>query len=121
MTVNDEALLTQIARRNWIVLGLLTLLSLAAWTPLFTLGVLSGGLLSILGYRWLNRSLVKVFKNPDPGAARKFQFNYFIRLGTLACMIYLLLAQAKVHPIGLIIGLSVVVINIFWTTLRRVI
>lgn len=122
MTDNDAdaALLDQIARRNWIVLALLLVFSLPFGTRPFILGVLAGGLVAIVAWRWLHRSLKQTLAGPEQGAARRFKFNYFIRLATLAVLLYGLIAVVRVHPIGLAVGLSVVVLNLLWTTLRRI-
>jgi len=117
----DDRLLKDLSRRNWIVLALLVLASLP-WNSLeVTQGVLAGGLLAIVAYRWLQRSLHNVISNPHRGAAVGFKFAYFLRLGFVALALYLLIAVAKLNPIALAVGLSVVVINILWTTFRRLI
>jgi len=120
MKENDAALLQQIARRNWIVLGFLLTLSLLVRSTEFTLGVLAGGLVAIIAYHWLYRSATKALIHAQNDAARKFKFSYFIRLGTLGVALYVLIALARLDPVGLAVGLSVVVLNMFWTTLRRV-
>lgn len=119
MKDRDEQLLGELARRNWIVLALLLLLSLP-WRSLpISGGVLAGGLLAIISYRWLFHSLQKTLGHPTHGAAKGFQITYFIRLGALGTAIFLLVAQVRVHPVALAAGLSVVVVNIFWTTVKR--
>lgn len=120
MSENDAVLLQQIARRNWIVLVFLFALSLLLRSTGFTLGVLAGGLVAITAYHWLYRSVTKTLIHGQNDAARKFKFSYFIRLGTLGVALYALIALARLDPVGLAVGLSVVVLNLFWTTLRRV-
>jgi hypothetical protein len=115
----DDQLLGEIARRNWVVLTGLVLLSLLWRSVPVTLGVLSGGLVAIGGYLWLHHSLKKVIAAPSRHSARSFKFSYFVRLGSLAAVLLLLIAVARVNPLGLAAGLSVVVINILWTTLKR--
>lgn len=115
----DEQLLAVMVRRNWYILALLVLLSLFWRSIAVTQGVLAGGLLAILAYGWLYRSLVKALANPDQRAARGFQTTYFLRLAALSAAIFLLIAKGGVHPLALAAGLSVVVVNIFWTALRR--
>lgn len=115
----DEQLLEELARRNWIILALLVLLSLLWRSVDVTLGVLSGGLLAIIGYLWLHRSLQRTLSEASQYSARGFQFSYLVRLGALAAALFLLIALAKVHPVALAAGLSVVVINILWITLKR--
>lgn len=119
MKDRDEQLLGDIARRNWIILACLLLLSLPWRSTAVTLGVLSGGLLAIVGYLWLHSSLKRMLAEPTRRSAKGFQVSYIIRLGALAAALFLLIALAKVHPVGLAVGLSVVVINILWTTVKR--
>lgn len=119
MADNDAALVGQIARRNWIVLGLLVLCSLFYRSTEVTTGILAGGLIAIFGFGWLRRSLGRVLENPGRGAIAKYKFTYFLRLGTVGLLIWAALVFARVHPVGLIIGLSVIVVNLFWVTFRR--
>ena len=120
VTDKDDQLLAIMARRNWYVLALLVLVSLLWRSVAVTQGVLAGGLLAIIAYGWLYRSLVKALANPDQRAARGFQMTYIVRLAALAAAIFLLIAKGGVHPLALSAGLSVVVVNVFWTTFRRV-
>jgi hypothetical protein len=115
----DEQLLGAIARRNWVVLSGLVLLSLLWRSAPVTLGVLSGGLVAIGGYLWLQHSLQRVLAEPSRYSARSFKISYFVRLGSLAAVLLLLITIAGVNPVGLAVGLSVVVVNILWTTLKR--
>lgn len=119
MTDRDEHLLADVARRNWLILAILVLLSLA-WRSLpVSLGVLAGGLVAIGGYCWLHRSLRQLLAEPSRHSARSFKFGYFVRLGALAAVLLLLIAVARVHPVALAAGLSTVVLNLLWTALRR--
>ena len=121
MTDKDDQLLAVMARRNWYILAILTLLSLFWRSVAITQGVLAGGLVAIIAYGWLYRSLVKTLANPDGRAARGFQMTYFVRLAALGTAIFLLVAKGGVNPIALSVGLSVVVVNVVWTTVRRMI
>lgn len=118
-TQKDDLLLAEMARRNWIILIILVLLSLFWQSSSVTLGVLAGGILVIINYRWLGRSLVRVLNDPQLHAAKGFKRNYFFRLIFVACAIYLLLVRGGVHPLALVVGLSVVVVNLMITTLKR--
>lgn len=119
MSEKDDQLLAQMSRRNWIILALLALGSLVWRSPAVTKGVLGGGLVAIIGYGWMQRSLVKALAGADRRAAKRFQSGYLLRLAVLAAALFVLLVKGGVQPLALIIGLSVVVINIFWTTFRR--
>ena len=119
MTNKDDHLLASMARRNWYILVILVLVSLLWRSLAVTQGVLIGGLLAVIAYGWLYRSLAKTLSTPGKNTARGFQITYFVRLAALAVAIFLLIAKGGVHPIALSAGLSVVVVNIFWTTFRR--
>lgn len=119
MTQQDDQLLVEMAHRNWIILIVLVSLSLF-WKSLpITMGVLSGGVLVIINYRWLGRSLFKLLGDPHLAAEKGFKRNYLFRLVFIASSIYLLLVRGEVHPLALVVGLSVVVINLIVTTVKR--
>lgn len=120
MTDRDDRLPQELGRRNLKIWGGLTLLSLAWQSSQITLGVFLGGLVAVLGYYWLQRSITGLLAYPDPGAPRRYQFSYFVRLSTLAAVLFLLIAVVKIDPLALSIGLSVVVLNLIWTTMTRV-
>lgn len=120
MTQKDDQLLAEMARRNWIILIVLVLLSLFWQSPPVTYGVLAGGMLVIINYRWLGRSLLRVISDPQMHVAKGFKRNYIFRLIFIASALYLLLVRGGVHPLALIVGLSVVVLNLLITTLKRI-
>ncbi len=119
MSDRDDLLLAQLARRNWIILGILTLLSLFWRSVAVTQGIVAGGLVAIIGYGWLQRSLISILAQGGERAAKRFRSGYVVRLAALALVLFLLIGKGGVHPIALSVGLSVVVINILWTTFRR--
>lgn len=121
MDNQDSQLLGELARRNWIILLVLLGLSLLMRNKDFTLGVASGGLMVICGYQWLYGALVKALAAGGEPGIKSFQISHFMRLGALGAMLLLLIAVVKVNILGLIIGLSVVVINIVFATIKRVI
>lgn len=121
MSEEGQNLLAEMARRNWIILALLLAVSAMARNPDFTLGVLCGGLTVVAGYQWLYSAILKALRRPETGAVRSFQVGYLLRLLGLAVVLGFLIAVVKVNVAGLVIGLSVVVINIFWTTVKRII
>ncbi len=115
-----EQLPVQMARRNWIILALLLLVSLPFGNLELSVGILAGGLVAIGGFLWMRRSLNRLIEQPTGGAKFRYQFGYVIRLVALAAILAVLIAVVKVNTLGLIIGLSVIVINLFWITIQRV-
>lgn len=114
-----ERLPQQLNRRNWVILGVLLLVSLAFGDLALTQGILAGGLLAIGGFFWMRRSLQKLLDQPGGGARARFQFGYVVRLVALAICLAILIAVVKIHPLGLVVGLSVVVINLLTMTIQR--
>lgn len=100
---------------NWIVLAILFITSWI-FTPFdFYLGVLLGGFISILNFYWMERGLRGIFTNTVGNVKGGVLVKYYIRLILTAIVLYFLIANGTVHAIGLLIGLSVVVINIIVT------
>ncbi|PLX92577.1 MAG: hypothetical protein C0621_09075 [Desulfuromonas sp.] len=119
VTRGDEQLLQQIHRRNRVVLGLLLLLSLPLQNQGVTLGVAAGGAVAIGAFYWMGRTLRQTLRETDGGAARRYQMRYVLRLVALAAVLFVLVAVVRVDPIGLTVGLSVVIISILWSIIQR--
>ena len=102
---------------NWIVLAVIFIISWI-FTPFdFYLGVLLGGFISILNFYWMERGLRGIFTNTAGNVKGGVMVKYYIRLVLTAIVLYFLIANGTVHVIGLLIGLSVVVINIIITVI----
>jgi hypothetical protein len=97
----------------------MVLISLFWQSMSVTLGVVAGGLVVILNFGWMGRSLLKVISSPEAYSPRGFKRNYFFRLLVVGCAIYLLLIRGEVQPLALVVGLSVVVVSLLLTTLKR--
>jgi len=111
--------LRNLDRRNLIILAILLLVSLFWRSVEITASIACGGVLVIASNRWMQHSLRVVMQTPDKGASSRFRLGYMIRLATLFVALYLLIAQVGVHPIGLIVGMSVIVINLMLFTAQR--
>jgi hypothetical protein len=106
--------------RNWIALGVLLLVSAPLAPKLFTLGILCGGVLSIVNYYWMYRSLKKAFFHVSDRTKSFLIVRYYIRFVITGIILFLLITKTPISVFGLILGLSVVVINIFITTIIEV-
>lgn len=100
---------------NWIILAILFIPSFIFLPTKFYLGILLGGFISILNFYGMELGLRGLFKNPAGNVKRPTLIKYYIRLALTAVVLYFLIAAETVNVIGLIIGLSVVVINIVFT------
>ena len=115
---------------NWIILGLFVGVSFIFMPSKFALGILLGGLISTVNFHWLYRDLRNVFNQLTGGAKSVIMFKYYIRFALTAIVLYFIISKAFVDVIALVVGLSIVVINIVFTvvlsfarnnTLRRLV
>ena len=102
---------------NWILLAVLAAGSLLLRSGSFSLGILIGGLISIVNFHWLYRNLLSVFAKHLNRARAALMLRYYLRLAVTAVVLYWVISRNLVDVIGLIIGLSVVVLNVVLTTI----
>ena len=114
-----EQLPATLQRRNWLIFGILLAASLPLANGPVTAGILAGGLVAIAAFSWLQRSLRRLLADSPYGAQGRYQLGSLSRLLVLAGILTLLIVFVKIHPVGLAIGLSVVVVNLLWFTLQR--
>lgn len=112
-----DPLQKRIESSNWITLAIIFILSLFLASTKFSLGVLLGGFISILNFHWMKRGLIGFFQHAGDSAKGRVLIKYYIRLAVTAIVLYFLITNQTVNVIGLIIGLSVVVMNIIVTTI----
>jgi hypothetical protein len=102
---------------NWILLAVLVAGSLFLRSTRFSLGILLGGLISIVNFHWLYRNLLSVFQKHLNRARAALMLRYYLRLAVTTIALYWIISRNLINVIGLVIGLSVVVLNIVLTTL----
>jgi hypothetical protein len=100
--------------------ALLVAFSVVAWL-LFSVkiaeGVLIGSLIANLSFLVLKKDLTKIFQGPVQLAKVRFFIKYYLRLFVLAVVLYMLVRYHQVHVIGLLAGLSTVVVGILFTAI----
>jgi hypothetical protein len=115
--IEKDPLQQKLERLNWVILALFVLMSLIFMPAPFTLGVLLGGLISIVNFFWLKRDLRVVFGSLTGRAKAAVMFRYYIRFFVSAVIIFFIITRTVADVMGLLIGLSIVVINIVLTLL----
>ena len=120
----EKRLLKFITFTNWILFLAVTISGFILAPGPFAWGVLAGGLLVTINFHLLYRSLRQALTPPHIANTRVILGKYYIRFFLSAFIIFVLIADHWVNPLGLIIGLSVVVTSFFIATfneIRRVI
>ena len=102
---------------NWVILALLLMVSMVSMTVAFTLGVLLGGLISIIDFYWIHRNLQGVFSRPAKTAKFLVVSRYYIRLAIIAVVLFFIATNDYVDVRGILLGLSIVIVNLLLTTL----
>ena len=112
--IDKDKLLKQIKTNNWIFLLILGSLSSVFMSATFTLGVILGGLIIIANFSVLQHTIRSVFS--DQGAMRGKKISviakFYFRLAIMGLIIYILITNGWVNPLGLTVGLSIVIFSI---------
>ena len=100
---------------NWLTLLTLSSLSFLIMSARFTTGVILGGIVIIANFNVLQHTICGAFS--AGGAIRSSNkmviiVKYYLRLLALGVIVYLLIANGGVEPVGLAVGLSTVVFGI---------
>jgi hypothetical protein len=113
MLIKDEALLKRLEQFNWVLLALLVSGSFVFFSRKFALGVLAGGILAVANYYLVKRSLRRALDPERQGKTRfLYLLQYGLRFAALGLTIALLLIKGWVSPLGMLLGLSIIVLGI---------
>lgn len=96
------------------ILLVLTSVSCLVMSHSFTAGIVIGGLIALASFHMLQRMIRKGFA-PERSLKTKrasIMVKSFLRLGATGALIYIVISRQWVQPVGLTVGLSIVVISI---------
>ncbi len=116
MRIEKDPIQRRLELTNWVLLALLIAGSLLLCSTRFSLGVILGGLISVVNFYWLYHNLLSVFEGDLTRLRSVVMRRYFIRLALTAVALFGIIAGDVADVIGLVIGLSIVVLNIVLTT-----
>ncbi len=113
----QQRILRFITCTNWILFCIASMLGFLLAPLSFAKGILIGGLLVTVNFHLLSKTLKKAFTPPHISSHRVILFKYYLRFIISGIIIFILIATHWVHPLGLVLGLSVVVVSIILATL----
>ena len=116
----QQRLVTFIKRTNWILFCAASCVALLTAPFDFAKGIICGGLIVTLNFHLLSKTLKKALSPPHLASPNLVLAKYYIRFFISGLIIFGLIAGRVVNPIGLVIGLSVVVASIMLATLIEV-
>ena len=112
----QQRILIFVTRTNWILFVVASMIGFMLFPANYARGILFGGLLVTLNFHLLARTLRTALTPPHLSSHNVVIAKYFMRFIGSGFIIFVLIAG---HPVGLIIGLSVVVFSIILATLRE--
>jgi hypothetical protein len=125
LTGNVTALIDSAVKFNWLLLVAGGLVAVMTTSMSFYLGVMAGGLIVAVNFHLLKRTVTQSIC-PDRVSQKgrslmgQVLVKYFIRFAVSGVVIFLLISNHMVHPLGLLAGLSLVVASVFLVTLFAV-
>ena len=113
----QQRLVKFVTRTNWIIFFIAAIFGLIMSPPDFAKGIIFGGLIVTVNFHLLSRTLKKALTPPQISSHNVILAKYYIRFIASGFIIFVLISGKLVHPLGLILGLSVVVVSITLATM----
>ena len=115
----QQRLLKFIIRTNWVLFSVASILGLVLSPLNFAGGIVFGGLIVTLNFHLLYRTLKKAFRPSQLVSHNVVLAKYYIRFIISGFIIFVLISGHYVDPLGLFIGLSIVVVSIVLATMNE--
>jgi cytochrome c oxidase subunit IV len=112
----QQRILKFVLMSNWILVAATSLAGVLFWSAPAALGILFGGLIVTVNFHLLYRTLKKAFRPPHIAPVNLVLAKYYLRFILSGVIIFLLIYTHLVNPLGLFVGLSVVVASIMLAT-----
>ena len=116
----QQRILAFVTRTNWILFAGASIIGFIFMPTDFAGGILCGGLLVTANFHLLARTLKSALTPPHLSSHNLVIAKYFLRFTISGFIIFVLIAGHYVNPLGLVIGLSVVVFSIMLATLCEI-
>ena len=116
----QQRIIKFVTRSNWILFGIASILGFVLLSRHVALGILFGGLLVTINFHLLAKTLKKALTPPHLASHNLVLAKYYLRFLISGFIIFLLIASRIAHPVGLVIGLSIVVLSIVLATVYEI-
>ena len=113
----QQRLLKFVTHSNWILFSVASIIGIVLFPPDFAKGIIFGGLIVTINFHLLYRTLKKALRPSRLSSHRVVLAKYFIRFLISGLIIFVLISGHYVDPLGLFIGLSIVVASIILATM----
>ncbi len=117
---SQKRILNFVTRANWILFVITSAVGFIMFAPVFAGGIFCGGLIVTLNFHMLARTLRSALTPPHLSSHNVVLAKYYLRFIASGFIIFVLIAGRIVHPVGLVIGLSIVVFSIILASVLEV-
>jgi asparagine N-glycosylation enzyme membrane subunit Stt3 len=111
-SINEAELFPRLVRGSLILSFVLAVVTALAVSPRFGASLFAGGILATANFIWLRRGLEAVLQLNPSTASRFATLRFLLRLSIMAAALYLLIVVLGADIFGILLGLSMLVINI---------
>lgn len=116
---NQENILKLITWLNWVIFAVAGIIGLMVASQAFALGIIFGGIIATVNFHLMASAIRKALSMGPSSSGTTVIIKYFIRFTFTGILILALIKGQIVHPLGLVIGLSIVVFSILIATMNE--
>ena len=113
----QNGILKFVTRTNWVLLIVSSILGLIFLPLDFAKGIICGGVIVTVNFHLLYRTLKKALTPPNLSSHNVVLAKYYFRFFVSGLILLFLIKGQHVAPLGLFVGLSVVVASIMLATI----
>ena len=108
----QQRIMTFVTKTNWLIFIAASLLGYIQLPLDFAKGIFAGGLLVTLNFHLLAKTLKRSLNPQNLSSSNIVLAKYYLRFFISALIIFYLISTQFVNPLGLVVGLSVVVLSL---------
>lgn len=117
--INEDNLFAIIIKGSLGLLAVLAIAGLVLFSAKVALGILAGGIIAIVNFLWMRNVLQRILGLLPVNAQRYALMRYIARMTVTGCALYFVLTSGWFSLAGALVGLSIIVVNIFALSLYR--
>ena len=115
--ISEDSLCAVIIKRSFALLTVLTIAGFAFFSVKTGLGVLAGGVTSIVNFLWMRNILQRLLGLKPDNPMSYTVLRFLLRMTVLGVTIYIILTSGWFSVAGLLAGLSIIVANIVFLSI----
>ena len=110
--INEDNIFSWLVGGSLLLSAVLGAASALFFSLRFGVSLFAGGVLATANFCWLRRGLEAALRLLPANASRYAVLRYLLRLAIMAFLLYVLIVRLGADIFGLLLGLSVLVLNI---------